>query len=213
MKLEPQSKFNRTELERILSGEAKFELSASAKKAIERSNELVNKLAVGEEAIYGINTGFGRLAQVRISKAQLADLQINLLRSHACGFGEALSPKIVRRILMLRVLSLGKAYSGISLSLVQRHLDYLKHDLVPELPEQGSVGASGDLAPLAHLGLTFIGEGFFVEDGKRKAAASVLKAKKWRKLPVGAKEGLALTNGTQVCLAMALESLNQFRQL
>jgi len=163
--------------------------------------------------IYGVNTGFGRLAQVRISEGELVDLQVNLLRSHASGIGEQAPGSVVRRLLLLRVLSLSKGYSGVSLPILQRHLEYLHKGLIPYIPLQGSVGASGDLAPLAHLGLTFMGEGEFVENGKRIPSSRVLKKYNWKPLAIHPKEGLSLTNGTQFSLALALEVLTQLQVL
>jgi len=205
MYLEPQSKFRIKDVEDILDSSQKLQFSASAKTTITRAQNCVLKMARSEGAMYGINTGFGRLAQVRISENELSDLQINLLRSHACGIGEPLSKRAVRRLLLLRAMSLGKGHSGVSLKLLQRHLDYINHDLCPRISSQGSVGASGDLAPLAELGLTFIGEGSFLESNKLLSAKTILKKQKWKPIEIGPKEGLALTNGTQFSLAWALE--------
>ncbi len=212
MILEPQSKFTVDEVEEIL-GESSFKLSTKAAQKCQRAFDRVQALAVSNEAIYGVNTGFGRLAQVKISGDSLYELQVNLLRSHASGMGEPTSEEVVRRLLLLRAISLGKSYSGLSPQMVQRHLDYLNHDLIPWIPVQGSVGASGDLAPLAHLGLTFMGEGAFrVGDRKLKAAAA-LKAKKLKPLTVYAKEGLALINGTQFSLALSLQVMREIKDL
>lgn len=213
MLLDPQSKFQLNDVESLLESSPALRLSDTAKKRIRKSQECVLELAKSEQALYGINTGFGRLAQVRISENELSDLQINLLRSHACGVGEPLSERVVRRLILLRVLSLGKAYSGVSLELLERHLAYLNEKLCPRVPSQGSVGASGDLAPLAELALTFVGEGAFLEKNKEVPAKKVLQKMKWEPIAIGPKEGLALTNGTQVSLALALEVRSQLQPL
>lgn len=214
MFLEPQSKFSCSQLERLLLEEKNWRFSPETQKRIESAASVVQDLASSSNPIYGINTGFGRMAQFRISPDQLEELQINLLRSHASGIGEALSPKIVRRLLLLRVLSLGKGHSGVSVQILNRHLDYLREGLIPYIPNHGSVGASGDLAPLAHLGLTFIGEGYFLSDsGEKIPTKKVLEEFSWKPISIGPKEGLSLTNGTQFSLALGLEVLDQLRKL
>ena len=213
MVVDPQSKFTLSEIEALAFQKAALSFKGSAISKIKASSKFVQKMAGSSQPIYGVNTGFGKLAQVRVSKQELTQLQLNLLRSHACGVGSPLSASIVRRLLVLRALSLGKGHSGISWPFIERHLQYLKEDLIPLIPEQGSVGASGDLAPLAHLGLTFIGEGYFFQGGKQISTSSVLRRLHWQPLNVGAKEGLALVNGTQVSLAIALEAREQLRRL
>lgn len=180
---------------------------------MEEASRLVAELAESERPIYGINTGFGRLASVRISKDELKALQINLLRSHACGLGPPMPERAVRRLLLLRLLSLGKGFSGIRLKLLERHLDYLHRGLSPYIPIQGSVGASGDLSPLSHLGLTIIGEGHFLRSGKPVRASSVLKKEKLEPLDIAPKEGLALTNGTQFSLSLAVQALTELQKI
>lgn len=206
MILEPQAKWTLENFENLMISEPKLSLSARTQNRVKKASAQVQKLARSRDAIYGVNTGFGKLAQIRVSTQDLQDLQINLLRSHACGIGNPLSPSVVKRILALRVLSLGKAYSGISLELLKRHLEYWNQKLIPWIPEQGSVGASGDLAPLAYLGLTFMGEGYFMDRGRRVPAMRALRKARLKPLSVLAKEGLALVNGTQVSLALALEA-------
>ena len=212
--LEPQSKFSLDQIESLIAEDVKFKLSKDAKTRMKASAKVVQKMAQSERPIYGVNTGFGRLATVKIPEAEIKDLQVNLLRSHAAGIGDPIAPRIVRRLLLLRVLSLGKGYSGIRPELVERHLDYLERGLIPSIPEQGSVGASGDLAPLSHLGITFMGEGSFLDlKGKPVAAKKVLKEQKLLAFEIQAKEGLALTNGTQFSLALAVESWQEVRRL
>ncbi|MBN8555913.1 MAG: histidine ammonia-lyase [Deltaproteobacteria bacterium] len=213
MILEPQAKLTLDELESLASSKKGLELSKRARQKLDEGSKIVRKLAQSKRPIYGVNTGFGRLAQIKISEKDLVALQINLLRSHACGIGAATSASVVRRLLLLRAFSLGKGASGISSALVERHLEYLEKNLIPFIPEQGSVGASGDLAPLAHLGLTFMGEGEFWCDGKNFSAAEVLKKYKMQAISIGPKEGLALVNGTQFSLALAMEVRTQLRDL
>jgi histidine ammonia-lyase len=212
MILQPEREVLLDELEAWIK-EKKFGLSNASRKNLERGSKMMRELAHSKLPIYGVNTGFGRLAQVRISESQLREVQANILRSHACGIGEPLAERAARRLLLLRALSLGKGYSGISSALVVRHLEYLNRNLLPFIPLQGSVGASGDLAPLAHLGLTFVGEGEFVEAGKKIPAKKILRREKIKALQVGPKEGLALCNGTQFSLALALEARVQMKEV
>ncbi len=188
-------------------------LSPQSRKAVQKGYDIVQKAAASREAVYGLNTGFGRLAQIRISPDELKVLQVNIVRSHAAALGEALAPRSVRRLLLLRILQLSKGVSGISKALLERHLFYVNQGLIPEIPQLGSVGASGDLAPLAHLALTFIGEGYFREKGRRVEAKIILKRHKLSPLSLQPKEGLALVNGTQFSLALALEALLRLKAL
>lgn len=197
----------------VKSSVESLQLSKKSLALIEKGAKIVHKASSSKRPIYGINTGFGRLAQKKIPDRDLVRLQINILRSHACGIGEPVSESVTRRLLVLRALSLGKGHSGVASSLVQRHLDYLNRQLVPYIPIQGSVGASGDLAPLAHLGLTFMGEGEFVLKGLRRSAGAVLKTARLKPLAIGPKEGLALVNGTQFSLALALEAYDSLQSL
>lgn len=161
----------------------------------------------GKHAYYGVNTGFGALCNVAIPKDQLNNLQSNLLRSHACGFGPAADPKVVRLALLLKIFTLTRGHSGVRPSLVAFLMELYNRRLTPLVPSMGSLGASGDLAPLAHLFLPCIGEGHFEQNGSR-VAASVLLAREGLHPPMlEAKEGLALLNGTQFSLALLLENL------
>ncbi len=159
--------------------------------------------------IYGINTGFGSLCQVRISDDQLSDLQKNLVMSHACGSGPIVDPSIVRIMLLLKVMSLSKGFSGVRLSVVQRLLDYYNADVYPVVYEQGSLGASGDLAPLAHISLVLLGLGEVTYRGKIHASSEVMRELGWVPMQLEAKEGLALLNGTQFSTAFALHGYFQ----
>lgn len=212
MILSPERRFSLSEIEDILL-EKTFRLSSASKKNLDHGSKIVRELSRSKSPIYGVNTGFGRLAQLRISEDELVQLQKNILKSHACGIGPALSRQVVRRLIFLRALSLGKGFSGIASSFVVRHLEYLSRGLTPYIPELGSVGASGDLAPLAHLGLTFVGEGEFIEGERRVSAKNILKRAKLSPLEIGPKEGLALVNGTQFSLALGLQARFELKSL
>src|SRR5262249_25444676 len=157
----------------------------------------------GEAPVYGVNTGFGKLASTRIAREDLALLQLKLLRSHAVGVGEPLSARVVRLVLLLKAASLARGYSGVREEVVDGLIDLHNRGVVPLIPSQGWAGASGDLAPLAHLGLPLIGEGEAFVDGQRLPGAQALERVGLQPLQLGPKEGLALINGTQVSTALA----------
>ncbi|HSC47123.1 MAG TPA: aromatic amino acid lyase, partial [Gammaproteobacteria bacterium] len=190
----------------------KVTLTASAHKAMQASVDAVRRVIATDQASYGINTGFGALARQRISRDQLAQLQYNLVRSHACGVGEPLADGLVRRILLLKANSLAVGRSGIRPEVVETLLALLNHDVLPLIPAKGSVGASGDLAPLAHMTLALIGEGEARQRGKLLEGAAVLEAACVKPVRLEAKEGLALLNGTQVSAALAIEGLIRGRR-
>ena len=197
-----------------VKGAPKLSLSADTKQAIERCREYLEaKLnANADAAIYGVNTGFGDLASTRVGTEALSQLQRNLLVSHACGVGDAVPEEVVRAMVLLKIKSLGKGHSGVQMETVQRLVDHWNANLFPLVPSQGSLGASGDLAPLSHMVLPLIGEGEVLIEGTPVPSGEVLAAKGWKPLDLGAKEGLALINGTQLMLAygvMALERLEQ----
>ena len=158
---------------------------------------LDDKMKSHSEPIYGINTGFGSLCNVKISNENLSKLQENLVKSHACGTGEAVPHEIVKIMLLLKIQSLSYGHSGVQLVTVQRLIDFYNHDILPIIYTQGSLGASGDLAPLAHLSLPLLGEGEVYCDGFRQPAAKVLAKMGWEPIVLQSKEGLALLNGTQ----------------
>lgn len=158
---------------------------------------LDDKMKSHSEPIYGINTGFGSLCNVKISNENLSKLQENLVKSHACGTGEAVPHEIVKIMLLLKIQSLSYGHSGVQLVTVQRLIDFYNHDILPLIYTQGSLGASGDLAPLAHLSLPLLGEGEVYCDGFRQPAAKVLAKMGWEPIELQSKEGLALLNGTQ----------------
>ncbi len=174
------------------------------------SAAVVRRAAEGSDAVYGVNTGFGKLASTRISEADLATLQWNLIRSHSVGVGEPLGAPVLRLMLALKAASLARGCSGVRPVVIDTLLAVHNAGLVPYVPSQGSVGASGDLAPLAHMTLALMGEGEFVVDGRRQPAAAVLGQHRITPLALQAKEGLALINGTQTSTALALHALFSF---
>lgn len=182
-------------------------LAAGARTAMQQSAARVTQVLARGEAVYGINTGFGALANKRIADADLSALQYNLVRSHAAGIGSPLPATVVRRILLLKTNSLASGTSGVSPKLVDALLALLKADVVPVIPERGSVGASGDLAPLAHLALALIGEGEAHHANTLLKGMEVCAAADIGPLSLGPKDGLALLNGTQVSTALAIEGL------
>jgi histidine ammonia-lyase len=185
-------------IQEIISQNKKLALSDEAKVAIEKCRTYLDtKMASNDEPIYGINTGFGSLCNVKISSENLSQLQENLVKSHACGTGEAVPQEIVKIMLLLKIQSLSYGHSGVQLQTVDRLIDFYNNDILPIIYTQGSLGASGDLAPLAHLSLPLLGEGEVYYDGFRQPASKVLKKMNWKPIILQSKEGLALLNGTQ----------------
>ncbi len=201
------------QLQAIHDGGAPLQLAASARAHIRASAALVQAAADGDAAVYGVNTGFGKLASQRISKAQLADLQLNLIRSHSVGVGEPLSAPVVRLMLALKAASLARGHSGVREEVVDTILAVANAGLVPWVPSRGSVGASGDLAPLAHMTLALLGEGQMWQDGRAVPAGAALQAAGIAPLTLAPKEGLALINGTQTSTALALHALLRFESV
>ncbi|MDW5443002.1 histidine ammonia-lyase [Polaromonas sp. SM01] len=183
------------------------QLDPACRAGIRASAALVKQAAEGGDAVYGVNTGFGKLANTRIAKEDLALLQLKLLRSHAVGVGEPLAERVVHLILLLKATSLARGYSGVREEIIDGLLALHNLGVCPVIPCQGSVGASGDLAPLAHLCLPLIGEGEVFYQGQRMPAAAALTQAGLAPLQLSAKEGLALINGTQVSTALALDAL------
>jgi len=198
------------DLQAVHAGDVSVEIDPTAGKAIAASAAVVERAAAGSAPVYGVNTGFGKLASTRISEADLATLQLNLIRSHSVGVGEPLSPSVVRLMLALKAASLARGYSGVRPAVIDTLVKVHNSGLVPYVPSQGSVGASGDLAPLAHMTLALLGEGEMLVDGKRAPAAPLLRAAGIAPLALAAKEGLALINGTQTSTALALHALLTF---
>ena len=202
--------FTLEQLQAVHAGGATLAIDDEARSAIAASAAVVQRAAAGKAPVYGVNTGFGKLASTRISSEDLATLQLNLIRSHSVGVGEPLAPEVVRLVLALKAGSLARGASGVRQQVVDALLAVLSAGLVPFIPSQGSVGASGDLAPLAHMTLALLGEGEFLVAGQRRPAAAVLKEHRIDALQLQAKEGLALINGTQVSTALALHALFAF---
>ena len=194
------------ELRAIWAG-APIALAGAAFAAIDAAAESVAGIVASGRTVYGVNTGFGLLAQTRIPDERLGELQRNLILSHSCGLGDALDARVVRLIVALKVIGLGRGHSGVRRLVVERMLTLLEADALPVIPAQGSVGASGDLAPLAHLGAAMLGEGNISLRGAALPAADALAKLGIEPLALGPKEGLALINGTQVSTAIALDAL------
>lgn len=188
-------------------GSMTLSLGLSAKRRIAESNELIDDVVAGGDQIYGVNTGFGQLASVRISNDELAHLQANLVRSHAVGVGEDLGDEIVRLTMLMKVIALAEGFSGVRVELVETLCKMINSNIYPRIPSRGSVGASGDLAPLAHLAGALIGEGEVRVNGKVVDAASALSAAGIQPIRLAPKEGLALLNGTQISTALALAAV------
>jgi histidine ammonia-lyase len=203
------------ELQSLIADKGIYVVLADAAKAeIDRCRTYLDqKMAQNDEAIYGINTGFGALRDKRIDDEHLGDLQYNLMRSHACGAGAEVPGEIVRLMLLLKARSLAYGHSGVQVATVERLLDFYNHDILPVVYTQGSLGASGDLAPLAHLSLPIIGEGEVWLAGERMPAAEMLQRKGWAPLRLQSKEGLALLNGTQFMLAYGIHMLVRAQRL
>ena len=196
-----------TTLHAIWTGQGAVTLDPSARPMIEAAAALVAQAASGDEAVYGVNTGFGKLASVKIAARDTATLQRNLILSHCCGVGDVLDAHTTRLMMALKLLSLGRGASGVRWEVAQLIEAMLAHDVMPVIPDQGSVGASGDLAPLAHMAAAMIGEGDAVFQGNRLPAAKALAHAGLTPITLGPKEGLALINGTQFSTACALAGL------
>lgn len=187
-----------SQIAEIITEKQTLQLSDAALAKIEKCrNYLDDKLKRHDGPIYGINTGFGYLQNVEIESEKLSQLQHNLLLSHACGTGEEVSPDIVRLMLLLKIQSLSYGHSAIALTTVQRLVDFYNNDILPLIYTQGSLGASGDLAPLAHLALPLIGEGIVLYKGVKTNTKDLYQTLGWEALKLQSKEGLALINGTQ----------------
>jgi len=190
-----------------LAGPITVALTPAAETRIARAAETIARLVAAGDPIYGVNTGFGRLASERIGAENLERLQVNLVRSHAAGIGELLPAAVVRLVLLLKIASLAAGHSGVSRKTVSLLSALLGADVLPAIPRQGSVGASGDLAPLAHMSLVLIGEGEAIVEGRRLSGSQALSGANLAPVTLGPKEGLALLNGTQVSTALALNGL------
>lgn len=202
-----------TQLREIWQQPVKLSLDAGAIDAINASVACVNNIVAEGRTAYGINTGFGLLAQTRIATEDLQNLQRSLVLSHAAGVGEALDDAMVRLIMVLKINSLARGFSGIRLSVIEALIALVNAEVYPLIPAKGSVGASGDLAPLAHMSLTLLGEGKARWQGEWLPATDVLKKAGLEPITLEAKEGLALLNGTQASTAFALRGLIEAQEL
>src|SRR5688500_1492154 len=188
-------------------------LGDEARRRMARTRAVVERIVESGDAVYGVTTGFGKLSDVSIPRERLAELQVNLVRSHAAGVGPLLPEREVRAMMLLRANVIAKGYSGARAELIDLLLGMINAGVYPPIPEQGSVGASGDLAPLAHLALALIGEGDLVRDHTRAPAAAVLRAVGLTPVTLGPKEGITLINGTQAHTAVAALAVHDATRL
>jgi histidine ammonia-lyase len=188
-------------------------LTADARPAVERAAQMIADAAAGDAPVYGVNTGFGKLASLKIAPDDTETLQRNLILSHCCGVGEPLSETLTRLMMTLKLMSLGRGASGVRWDVIAQIESMLASGVIPVIPSQGSVGASGDLAPLAHMAATMLGEGEAIYQGVRMPSSQALKQAGLSPLILGAKEGLALINGTQFSTANALGALFDLWQM
>lgn len=192
----------------------KVELAPAARAKMQASRAYIEKRIAAGDVMYGVNTGFGAFSSVRISDSEIEQLQRNLIRSHSAGVGEPFTREQTRAMMGLRANALARGHSGIRTEVVDKILEFINHDIVPVIPSQGSVGASGDLAPLSHLALALIGEGeVWGADGKAVPVSKVLAEKKIQPLTLKAKEGLSLINGCQVMTAVGMLAALDARRL
>jgi histidine ammonia-lyase len=193
----------------IAKGKTKGVIDHDTAEKIIASWREVEKIVHAQLPVYGINTGFGPLCDTRISEADTSQLQVNLLKSHSVGVGKPIPQEIAKLMLISKVQALAQGYSGIALTTLERIIWHIDHDIIPVVPEKGSVGASGDLAPLAHLFLPLIGEGEVFANGDKFRTKDVLTTHGLQPLTLGPKEGLALINGTQFILAFAVKAVER----
>ncbi len=205
---------NLNDLKYYLQKRPQIVIGPSALAKINKCREWLDKrLSDSEEPVYGINTGFGSLCNIKIPQTDISKLQENLMISHACGVGNEVPEDIVRLMLLLKLQNVCYGHSGVQAVTAQRMADFLNHNIIPVVYEQGSLGASGDLAPLAHLCLPLIGKGEVYLDGKRMNASDALKMKDLQAIKLSSKEGLALLNGTQFMQAWGAHTIIRARQL
>lgn len=191
----------------FLTSPGKIRLSPEARNAIKTSHQNLKSLLDSGVNIYGVNTGFGKLSSVSIPESDQKQLQLNLVRSHAAGVGKPFDAGITRLIMILKLMTFAKGYSGVRLELVQQLVHFINHDILPVIPRQGSVGASGDLAPLSHLAMGLIGEGKVHFQDRIMPAIVAIKEAGLEPLVMEAKEGLAMINGTQVSAALGIKAI------
>jgi histidine ammonia-lyase len=206
-------KLTLAEIATVALGDTPVKVSSSARPRVLASRKVIEKIIARGAAVYGVSTGFGKLSDVRIPRSELAGLQLNLVRSHACGIGNPLSEPEVRAMMLLRANVLALGFSGIRLEIIEMLCELLNHHVCPVIPEKGSVGASGDLAPLAHLALSLIGEGEASFGGERVEGREALRRAGLEPQHLEAKEGLALLNGTQAMHAVGGLALLRAKRL
>ncbi len=193
----------------ISTGKSTAVLNDAVVQKIKKSQQFVQDIVANDKTVYGVNTGFGILANTKISADDTRTLQHKILQSHSVGVGDPVSIEIARLMLITKIHSLAQGYSGIQLQTLERILWHLENNIIPVVPEKGSVGASGDLAPLAHLFLPLIGLGEVYYKGKRVASGEMLQQEKLQPIQLGPKEGLALINGTQFILSFAIKAVQR----
>src|SRR6266705_3553559 len=202
-----------SEIARVALENAPVETSPSAHPRVVASRKVIEQIVARDVVVYGVSTGFGKLSDVRIPQNDLAELQLNLVRSHACGIGNPLSEPEARAMMLLRANVLALGFIGIRLEIIEMLCEMLNRRVCPLVPEKGSVGASGDLAPLAHLALTLIGEGEAFFQGERMESRKALSRAGLEPQRLEAKEGLALLNGTQAMHAVGGLALLRAKRL
>lgn len=202
--------FTITDIMAILENPKRAELNEESKQKILKSQQNVQQIVASDRTVYGINTGFGPLCDVKISEEETAQLQYNLIISHAVGVGKPITKDLSKVMMIAKIHALSRGFSGVSLEVIERLILMLEKNIIPVVPEQGSVGASGDLAPLAHLVLPLLGLGKVWQNDTIEETAIVLKKNGIAPLQLGPKEGLGLINGTQFILAHAILGLNKF---
>ncbi|MCD8909498.1 histidine ammonia-lyase [Staphylococcus gallinarum] len=195
-----------SDIKQFLSDEDKVEVTAAAYERVKQSRATVEDIIANKETIYGITTGFGLFSDVRIDEGEYNQLQVNLIRSHACGIGKPFSEEVALVMMLLRLNTLLKGHSGATVDLIEQLIFYINNRIIPVIPQQGSLGASGDLAPLSHLALALIGEGSVYFNGEEVDSRYVLNKLNHQPLQLQAKEGLALINGTQAMTAQGVIS-------
>ncbi|MGV6861519.1 MAG: histidine ammonia-lyase [Putridiphycobacter sp.] len=197
----------------IIDQNLKLKLSEEAKLKIQKCRTFLDKINATSEIHYGINTGFGSLCNTVISKEDLSTLQRNLVISHACGIGDEVPREIVKLMILLKIQGLSHGHSGVQLKTVERLIEFYNHDIIPVIYQQGSLGASGDLAPLAHMSLPLIGEGEVYFKGEKIPSSEMLAKMNWEPIVLQSKEGLALLNGTQFMSAYGVYNCIQAEKM
>jgi histidine ammonia-lyase len=201
------------QMKEVLYRKEKVFVSEKSMELVKKSREAVERIVSERKVVYGINTGFGKFSDVLIDKAHVGDLQLNLIRSHACGVGEPFPEIVSKAMVLLRANALLKGYSGVRPIVIEKLLELVNTEIIPVIPQQGSLGASGDLAPLSHLALVLIGEGEVFYKGNRMESIHALQMEGILPLTLEAKEGLALINGTQAMTAMGVVGYLEAEQL